>query len=128
MEKLEIDIVLPGDINIASRTIHAGNKDRGFWDSPREIGTLLMLVNSELAEALEADRKGRKANLSKFYEDGQTKASFQENIKDTFEDEIADAMIRLLDLCGAMNIDICKHINAKLAYNATRQRKHGKKY
>ena len=39
--------------------IHANAKEKGFYDNPKEIGTLLMLVVSELAEALEADRAGR---------------------------------------------------------------------
>jgi hypothetical protein len=44
------------------------------------------------------------------------------------EDEVADAIIRLLDFCGARGIDIDWHIKNKLRYNATREHKHGKKY
>lgn len=40
---------------------HAGNVGRGF-DGNIEKGTVLMLVVSELAEALEADRNNRYAN------------------------------------------------------------------
>lgn len=34
--------------------------------------------------------------------------------------ELADAVIRIMDLCGAMNIDIDKAVKDKLAYNAQR--------
>ena len=124
-------------LNEASQKIHKANKLKGFYEKPREIGTLLMLVVSELSEALEADRKNRHADFETY----QTKLNsepnrvfvkqsslFQEYIKDTFEDEIADAMIRLFDLCGYMDIDIEKHIDLKLKYNQGRPNKHGKNY
>ena len=53
---------------------------------------------------------------------------FRSTIKDTFEDEIADAVIRLLDLSAGLNIDIEKHIEAKLKYNVSRPKLHGKAY
>ena len=49
-------------------------------------------------------------------------------IRGTVPEEIADAFIRLFDLCGFYGIDIEAHIKAKMAYNATRPAKHGKKY
>jgi NTP pyrophosphatase (non-canonical NTP hydrolase) len=55
-------------------------------------------------------------------------AYFCENVKDSVEDELADAIIRLLDLSAYMGIDIDAHIQAKLAYNATRGTRHGKAY
>ena len=53
---------------------------------------------------------------------------FDDAIKDTFEDEIADSVIRLLDMCGGLGIDIDTHIRLKLEYNKTRERLHGKSY
>lgn len=53
---------------------------------------------------------------------------FETYIKDTFEDELADTVIRILDLCGARGIDIERHINLKLKYNRSRERMHGKAY
>lgn len=119
------------DLNELSKTIHQDNVDRGFYDDDRQIGTLLMLVVSELSEALEADRKDRHCTESggALNVDGTIdKELFEEKFKDTFEDEIADAFIRLFDLCGYLNIDIRKHISLKLAYNRTRGYKHGKNY
>lgn len=120
--------VLNKGLNKASEQIHKLAKDKGFWDSPREHGTLLMLVVSELSEGLEALRKNRRADMDFFKNNNATKESFQEKIKDTFEDEIADTIIRLLDMVGYMGIDIEKHINMKLGYNMTRGYKHGKSF
>jgi NTP pyrophosphatase (non-canonical NTP hydrolase) len=53
---------------------------------------------------------------------------FAKDVKDTFEDELADAVIRIADLCGYLNIDLESHIKAKMRYNETRPHKHGKEY
>jgi hypothetical protein len=129
-------------LNQLSKSIHEGNVQRGFYETQQANGTLLMLVVSELSEALEADRAGKHADLNYFNdrikEIEETKGSeiskeeyalvFKNTLKDTYEDEIADAIIRLLDHCGYKNIDIEAHISAKLKYNETRAHKHGKNY
>lgn len=122
------DGVLINGLNKAAHQIHAIAQDKGFWDNERETGTLLMLCVSELSEALEADRKGRVANLDKFDQGIAYGDIFETYVKDTFEDELADTVIRILDLCGARGIDIERHIELKLKYNATRERMHGKNY
>lgn len=74
----------------------------------------LCLVISELMEAVEADRKGRHANRNNFEyymkqrkrDDGEFMYAFKHGIKDTVEDELADASIRLLDLAGLRNVDL----------------------
>lgn len=78
-----------------------------FWDEPRETGTLIALIHSELSEALEADRKNDKAN---------------------FAEELADVVIRIADLCGGLNIDLERAIIDKMKINAKRPYKHGKNY
>ena len=118
-------------LNELSKSIHKDVIERGFYDDPRQIGTLLMLVVSELSEALEADRKSKHCSVVEYAltPEGELDVEkFKEKVKDTFEDEIADAFIRLFDLCGYLNIDIEKHIALKLAYNRTRGYKHGKNY
>ena len=126
---------MKANLNQISKQFHKCSKNKGFWDEKREIGTLLMLIVSELSEALEADRKTKHANLSAFeYREEDRKlpedfiCDFQELIKDTFEDEIADTFIRLFDLVGHLGIDIEKHIELKMKYNQSREYKHGKKY
>ena len=56
------------------------------------------------------------------------KNRFETEIKDTFEDEIADTVIRLLDLSEGLGIDLETHIRLKLQYNKTRPYKHNKAY
>ena len=53
---------------------------------------------------------------------------FIHHVKDTFEDELADVMIRLGDLTGKMDIDIEKHISLKQKFNSRREKMHGKKF
>lgn len=115
-------------------------KNNGFWDTERNVPEMLMLIVSEVAEALEALRKDKRtdpfiAELS--YNDIPDlndenkelwKKSFEDSIKSTFEDEIADVAIRLFDLCGGLNIDLEKHIEMKMKYNSMRPYKHGKKF
>lgn len=51
-----------------------------------------------------------------------------EQYTDCFEFEIADAIIRLLDLCVGYNIDIEYFIKRKMQFNSTRNKLHGKMY
>ena len=93
---------------------HQAAKDKGFWDAARHEAECLMLVVSELGEAQEAHRKGRthllhagdKAFLKSF-----DAAWFQDHIKDTVGDEMADAYIRLCDFAGGYNVRLSGIIN-----------------
>lgn len=92
----------------------------------------IALIQSEVSEALEADRKNRHANVSSMEAAielrGFRSDDFEKYIKDSVEDELADTIIRLLDLCGAMGIDIAQHVEWKQSYNSTRPTLHGKEY
>jgi NTP pyrophosphatase (non-canonical NTP hydrolase) len=108
-------------------------KNKGFWEEKRDIGTLLMLVVSELAEALEADRKygiikPDMKDIECLKDENDFVLSFEKNVKDTFGDELADAMIRIADVSEGYGIDLEKHIRLKLKYNRTRKYKHEKSY
>jgi NTP pyrophosphatase (non-canonical NTP hydrolase) len=100
-----------------------------------------MLIVTEVAEACEADRKNKHASniqLPTIVISGGVEQiinsknrfsdAFETSIKNTFEDEMADIIIRVLDVCGAMKIDIDWHIEQKLIYNSTRPYKHNKAY
>jgi NTP pyrophosphatase (non-canonical NTP hydrolase) len=113
-------------LNESAAEIHQANVEKGFWQGDRNVGELLMLVTSELGEAMEAHRKGLFCKVADFEEENVE--HFAEFGKDTFEDEMADSLIRILDMCAGLGIDIEKHVNAKLAYNKTRPIRHGKKY
>lgn len=136
-----------------ARTIHEANKAKGFWEEEVPTGTLLMMVTSELGEAMDAVRSNKFSNYEGYSADSieggrqmeeekikpgslehHDRANqvfmeaFKANIKDTYEDEIADAMIRLYDLAGAQNIDLDFHISQKLKFNSLRPKKHGKEF
>jgi NTP pyrophosphatase (non-canonical NTP hydrolase) len=133
-------------LNEAAAIIHQNAVNKGFWEGEKNVGELLMLVVSELAEALEAHRKGKEGTIGIFENDmsyGSVTIDdfhhknvcynwivnrFECTVKDTFEDEIADSVIRLLDLSAGLGIDIEKHIVLKAAYNEGRPRLHGKLY
>ncbi len=86
--------------------IHKQNVDMGWWDHPREMGTLLCLVHSEISEAMEGDRKGLMDDHLPH--------------RDMVEVELADAIIRILDIAGFEGMDIEGAIKEKLEYNRTR--------
>ena len=126
-------------LNDLAKKIFENNKEKGFWDKERNVGELLMLVTSELGEAMEAHRKDRFADtqiIDEMVASGYSwqdstlsfSEAFKKSVKDTFEDELADAIIRLLDMAGGLGIDIEWHIRNKMAFNETRERLHGKKY
>lgn len=114
---------------------HKNAVEKGFYNSQRNVPELLMLIVSELGEACEALRKNKITNTKPLlsnplndFEHPQWLFNFEGFVKDTFEDEIADCFIRLADLCGYMGIDIESHIKAKMEYNKTRPKKHGKSF
>ena len=92
-------------LNELAQLCHRIAKEKGFWDEERNIGEALMLIVTELAEAMEGYRHQDDAN---------------------FREELADAFIRLLDLCGGLNIDIEEEIYQKAIVNKKRPYKHGK--
>lgn len=113
-------------LNSLAKEIHDNAVSKGFYDEKPCIPQLLMLVVSELGEALEAERKGRKAPNE--VPADVDEAYFKANIKDTFEDEVADSLIRILDMCAYLVIDIERHVSLKMNYNRNRPYKHGKNF
>lgn len=96
--------------NEYSKQAHETAVNHGFWKTKYSNEHFLMLVCTEIAEIIEADRKDRHANVPLFlkfspraFEDG-----FKAHIKDTIEDEFADSFIRLCDLAGELKVDFDK--------------------
>ena len=92
-------------LNDLAKLCHSIAVEKGFWDKERNIGEALMLIVTELAEAMEAHRVQDEQN---------------------FKEELADSFIRLLDLCGGLEIDIEEEIYKKSIKNKNRPYKHGK--
>jgi len=100
-------------LNTISEIISLWSEHQGF-DNPPSIETReqkmlmnekLMLVVTEVAEACEEVRKDNMEN---------------------FKEEIADVIIRLLNICGSAKIDIDKTISQKMEKNRKRPKRHGK--
>jgi len=87
--------------------LHNQSVNMGWHKKPREIGTLIALCHSELSEALEGARKG-------LMDDHLTE-------RQMIEVELADCIIRILDLGGSLNLDIAGAIAEKHDYNAHRE-------
>jgi hypothetical protein len=79
------------DFNKLAKEIHQYNKEAGWWDGDREIETALMLVVTEIAEATEGERK----NLMDDHLPNRKMG----------EVELADALIRMLDIGGKLEIE-----------------------
>lgn len=116
-------------INGAVDLVHELNVSVGWWTDintgerkDRNVGELLCLVHSEVSEAMEGHRK----NLM------DDKLPHRK----MFEVELADAIIRILDIAGAHELDLGGAIVEKLQYNMfrpdhkieNRLKEDGKKY
>ena len=105
------------DIDDTSFTLNAHAREKGFWDADTEDNRIifylkqLAMVHSEVSEVLEAIRK----------EKGQ----------EVVVEELADIIIRVLDLYGGMATDhyvqasLAKTLNDKINKNRSRPRMHG---
>lgn len=95
-------------------------KAHGWHDKELSDSHWLMMIITEVSEAVEADRKNRHA----FFDDGMLKicefpddtfvTNFEWRIKGTVEEEMSDIIIRCLDLGGLRGIDFGR-INKMLA-------------
>ena len=125
---------------------HENAARHGFWDKTPEFGTSIALIHSELSEALEEHRQGKPML---YFEKNRCKESGGICIPDAQDEcpenpeecgcfilgkpegiavELADAVIRIADLCGALGIDLEEVIAEKMKYNEGRPYRHGKKY
>ncbi len=96
--------------------------DHGWHDKEYPDEHWIMLVISELSEAIQADRSEKRANkelylsevddfikyTSEHIRPSVTSYYFHEIISNTLEDELADVIIRLLDFAGLKNVDLEK--------------------
>ena len=128
---------LPFDVMLQELVNHLNDRDNELRDKVYEIAKahgwhdkdysdehFCMLIVTEISEAINADRCNKHAGVKaynfemdyalhylKLYGkrlDTYQKEKFEAHIKDTVEDELADVVIRLLDLSGLYEIDFNK--------------------
>lgn len=95
------------------QTCHGLAAKAGWYHDPktgalkdRNVGEMLMLIVSEISEAMEGHRKSLK-------DDKLTDRSM-------IEVELADAVIRICDLAGYLDLDLGGAIAEKLVFNSRR--------
>lgn len=96
-------------INTLSDEIYESNYTAGWWsdcDNPLCVPTKLLLIHSEISEAMEGDRRGLMDDKLPH--------------RPMLEVELADAVIRILDLAGALGLDLGGAIQEKREFNNTR--------
>lgn len=107
---------VPGAISRIAKQCFTISDEHGFWDRDingnptRDIAEALMLIVTELSEAFEGYRNG--------------------NIDDKggLKEELADVLIRLLDLSYGLGLHIENEMIKKMEYNRKRPYKHGKNF
>ncbi|OGR25928.1 MAG: hypothetical protein A2139_14190 [Desulfobacca sp. RBG_16_60_12] len=95
--------------------VHQTALDKGWYSKDkRNGGELIALIHSELSEALEAMRQGNPP------------AEHIEGFS-AVEEELADTVIRVMDLAGYQGYRVGEAIIAKMEFNRTRPERHGGK-
>lgn len=94
--------------------IHNNAKDKGWWDTEKKVPEELLLLHAEVSEATEAMRKGNPpdSHIPEFT---------------GLEAELADVVIRIMDIAEGMNLRVSEAIIAKHEYNKGRSHRHGGK-
>lgn len=88
---------------------------KGFWEGERNDSETLMLIVTEIAEACEAIRHGNPPDDKVPEFSG-------------LEAELADAVLRIMDLAQGRGLRVAEALIAKLEHNKTRAYKHGKAF
>jgi len=103
------------EFNDLSKEITQNAIDKGFWEGNINPGEKIVLMHSELSEAVEALRENNP---------GSEKIPGYNKL----EEEFADCIIKIMDYGYMNDLDIAGAIIAKMKYNKSRPYKHGKKF
>lgn len=111
----ELNVYLRNGIQACVTVSHSNSMNAGWWndidtglpiDVNKAVPEKLCLIHSEISEALEGHRKNK----------------MDEHLPDleSMEVELADAIIRICDLAGAMGYKLGRAVERKLLYNMQR--------
>jgi NTP pyrophosphatase (non-canonical NTP hydrolase) len=102
---------------------HETAKEKGWWDTDRTLPHCMGMVMTEMAEVIEAARKGYQ------YPDGTfvVPQSGKIPVHNVLEEEMADVFIRLMDTAQRFRLNVAGAIWDKMEYNKTRPHRHGGK-
>jgi hypothetical protein len=115
------------------------SKSKGWHDPGTDatVGDRLMLMVSEISEALECFRDGDPLDRIYFMgenenDKGEAAIDYRDDTPATtkplgFPTELADVLIRVGDFCGKHGIDLERALRIKMAFNKTRPHRHGGK-
>lgn len=96
------------DLNKLAKEAYEIAKAHGWHEEENSDEHYLMLILTEIAEAVQADRKDKRARVETFkreMEEGFSCAYYQ-YMSSTVEDELSDIVIRCFDLEGLRGIDL----------------------
>ncbi|MDE0330987.1 MAG: hypothetical protein OXL41_03895 [Nitrospinae bacterium] len=106
-------------LRVVQRAIYVNAKEKGFHDVGRRFGDAVALILTELGEAFEAYRTH---GMNAYFEETEYGAK-----PCGVGSELADVVIRCLDIAEEHRIDLASVIEAKMAYNRKRPAMHGNK-
>lgn len=113
----EFDETFAAQMTLLARCVHNTHVRKGFHAPAKSVPHLMAMVTTELSEVIEADRNGHSGNPSAKI------SGFTE-----MEEEVADAILRLLDFAALHGLRVGEATLAKARYNEQRPRLHDKLY
>ncbi len=126
IEGQEVDATERWSLDDWGHEVHHIALEHGWWDlymlptagmalTVDQVLAKLALVTSEVSETVEAVRNG------------EPHLEFRDGKPEGIGSELADVVIRVMDLCEALDIDLQRCMHEKVKYNASRPFRHGGK-